>query len=273
MPDLLAAAPMQLNLSLIGFGEHRWRDIAHTSRDVFGVQADSSAFPAVVERMAVINDELCQTIAARRSNPTGDVVSAAAEPVGGRLLSDEEVLAVLMSLVYGGSDTTGTLVASALCWLDRHPEHRQSLAENELLRASATDEFLRMFPPNHTLARSAVADIEIGGRLIHAGDQVLMSWAAANRDPSVFPNPDDVVLDRAPNHHTAFGLGVHHCIGSHMAKMEFGVLLERILTRLTDYRIDWDGVVTFENVGTLCGYLALPAAFTPGPRVGDASER
>jgi cytochrome P450 len=272
--DLLMVAPMKLNLSFIGFGQDEWRAIARTSRALFATPADSPDFPSVVDEVGRLSAGIVAAIEDRRMNPRDDVISTLVHGrIGGERVSDQDALAVLMSLVFGGSDTTGTLTASALGWLDEHPEHRQQLATNPALMETATDEFLRYYPPNHTLSRTAVEDVEIGGQHICKGEQVLMSWAAANRDPSVFERPDDLMLHRAPNRQASFGLGIHHCLGSHIARMEFGVMLTEVLLRMPDYRIDWARTKRFSNVGTLCGYLALPATFTPGVRHRSLAAR
>jgi cytochrome P450 len=265
--DLLMVAPMKLNLSFIGFGQDQWRVIADTSRALFATPADSSDFPGVVNEVQRLSAGIAAAIQARRGNPRDDVISTLVHGrIGAQPVSDQDALAVLMSLVFGGSDTTGTLTASALGWLDEHPEHRRHLATDAALMETATDEFLRYFPPNHTLSRTAIEDVDIEGQRICKGEQVLMSWAAANRDPTVFERPDNLELDRVPNRQASFGLGVHHCLGSHIARMEFRVMLTEVLRRLPDYHIDWARTKRFSNVGTLCGYLTLPATFTPGAR-------
>jgi cytochrome P450 len=262
--DLVIAAPMKLALGIIGFPLDDWREIARTSRDIFSTPSDSPRFAEVVERMGRIDQQLRVVVAERRRAATEDVISSLVRgEIEGSPISDDAISAVLLSLVLGGSDTTGALTASALGWLDHNATYRQQPGADYELLDRATDEFLRVFPPNHTLARTAMHDVDLGGQLIRKGDQVLMSWAAANRDPLVFERPDEVLLERGSSRHTSFGLGVHHCLGSHIARMEFKVMLGQILRRMPDYRIDWEHTVRFSNIGTLDGFLAMPATFAP----------
>jgi cytochrome P450 len=104
-----------------------------------------------------------------------------------------------------------------------------------------------------------------------------MAYALANHDPAVFENPDEIVLDRFPNKHAAFGLGVHRCIGSNLARMTFKAMLGQVLLDLPEYTIDRGGIVRYEDIGTINGYKHLPATFPGrsrnGLRLDDAIER
>jgi cytochrome P450 len=95
----------------------------------------------------------------------------------------------------------------------------------------------------------------------------MLPWSAAHRDPEVFPAPDDLQVDRFPNRHSAFGLGVHRCVGSNLARASFKSLLTGILGRRADYRIDVAGSAFYPAVGINTGWSTLPATFTAGPRV------
>lgn len=126
---------------------------------------------------------------------------------------------------------------------------------------------MRYFTPTQSLARTVTRDVEIGGQTIKAGDRVFISWAAANRDPEEFDAPNDVVLDRFPNRHSAFGLGAHRCVGSHVGRAQWSVVLEEVLARMPDYRVLRDDVVKYQSVAVVHGYRSIPCEFTPGPRV------
>jgi cytochrome P450 len=96
----------------------------------------------------------------------------------------------------------------------------------------------------------------------------MLSWLSANRDEAVFDRPDEVVLDRDVNPHLAFGVGAHRCIGMHMARTMFQVLLSAVLTRIPDYRVDHSATRFYAGNPELNGVVQLPATFTPGPRLG-----
>jgi cytochrome P450 len=120
----------------------------------------------------------------------------------------------------------------------------------------AVEELLRAYSPV-TMAREVVKDTTISGCPVKAGNMVLLSFPAANRDPNVFPDADTVVIDRRENRHAAFGLGIHRCVGSNLARMEMQVALEEWLKRIPDFRLDPAGTVTWSQ-GTVRGPRQLP---------------
>ena len=99
---------------------------------------------------------------------------------------------------------------------------------------------------------------------------MLICWAGANQDPEMFENPDDVVLDRFPNKHTAFGLGLHRCVGSTLARAQILAMLDVVLERMPDYTVDEAGVQRYPSLAIVNGCITIPATFTPGPKVGSS---
>ena len=132
----------------------------------------------------------------------------------------------------------------------------------------ATEEFLRYFTPAPGDGRTFSDDVELDGTHFKEGERLWISWAMANRDPSVFQDPDEIILDRKGNRHFSFGLGVHRCIGSNVARTVFKSMLTAVLDRMPDYRCDPEGTVHYETIGVIQGMRKLPATFTPGRRVG-----
>jgi cytochrome P450 len=174
-------------------------------------------------------------------------------------------------VIFGGVDTTTGLIGSALEWLARHPEERDRLREHPGLIPRATEEFLRYFSPVQALARTATRDCVVGGRQVRAGERLLLSWASANFDEDAFDRPDEVVLDRSPNRHQAFGVGIHRCLGSNYARVEFAVVLEEVLRRLPDYAIDGTAARRYPSIAVVNGWVTLPATFTPGTPQGPGT--
>jgi cytochrome P450 len=175
---------------------------------------------------------------------------------------------VLWNLVGGGLDTTTSLTSLALHHLDAHVELRAAIIRQPGLIATATEEFLRFFSVNETLTRTITCDTELGGQQLRRGEHLMLSWLSANRDESVFDRADQVVLDRAPNPHLAFGVGPHRCIGMHMARTMFQVLLTEVLARIPDYAVDGEATRFYAGNPELNGVVSMPVTFTPGPRVG-----
>jgi cytochrome P450 len=108
----------------------------------------------------------------------------------------------------------------------------------------------------------------MAGVQFREGERLWLSWAMANRDPEVFPNPNEIALDRGNNRHSSFGLGIHRCIGSNVARMTFKSMVTAVLDRMPDYACDPSGAVHYDTVGVINGMKHLPATFTPGPRLG-----
>ncbi|SNQ50195.1 Putative cytochrome P450 140 (fragment) [Frankia canadensis] len=127
----------------------------------------------------------------------------------------------------------------------------------------AVEEFLRYEAPLQLLARTAARDGEVGGVPIAKGARLLVGWAAANRDPAVFPDPAAIDADRPGNRHLAFGVGLHRCLGSNVACSTIRITLEEVLRRLPDFQLVGE-VERYPDAALIYSPLALPATFTPG---------
>ncbi len=218
---------------------------------------------AVLERCFI-------TVQERRAEPQDDLISVfVTMEVDGKLLTDEQILGMCNLVIAGGNDTTTSLLANAFAWLAEHPEQRAWLAEDLSRIPIACEEFLRYYTPTQGLARTVTTDVEIGGQLLNAGDRVLLSFAAANQDPEFFESPDEILLDRWPNKHQAFGLGLHRCLGSNLTRLEFRVVLEEVLARMPDFQVDLGNSHRYPNIGIVNGWNDMPATFTPGSRLGS----
>jgi cytochrome P450 len=189
------------------------------------------------------------------------------QEVDGRPITLDEVFSMVDLLIAGGTVTTANLVSQSLVWLYQHQDVRQRLIAQPELMDRAVEEFLRVFAPSQALARTIVKDVDFHGCPMRAGDRALLAWASANRDEAGgFEAPDEVDIERWPNRHTSFGIGVHRCAGSHLGRAMGRRLLTEVLTRMPDYVIDLDGVVPYAAQGANSGYTRVPATFTPGPR-------
>jgi cytochrome P450 len=135
-------------------------------------------------------------------------------------------------ILYGaGQETTANMVGNALLTLFRYPDELARLRDGAVDLDAATDELLRFDAPVHTVRRKAIADLEVDGHHIEAGQKVLCLIMAANHDPAVFDDPDGLQLDREDNYHVAFGSGVHTCLGGLLARAETRVAVGRLVER------------------------------------------
>ena len=202
---------------------------------------------------------LMDFIATQRSEPRQDNVASAVmhAEVNGKRLTEEECLGFMLTLVIGGLHTTTFAIGAAILWLADHPEDQRRLRENPDLMITAVDEFLRYATPTPIPARMTTSDTEVRGCPIPKGSWVGLSFGSANFDPAVFERPDEVLLDRAPNHHLALGMGPHRCAGSHLAKMEIKVAIEELLSFFPEFRIVDHGKLVWVGGGTR-GLFSIP---------------
>jgi cytochrome P450 len=189
-----------------------------------------------------------QELAARRAQPADDLVTWVAHATvegddgGARPLTDREQAGILYLLFVAGIDTTWSAIGASLHHLSTHPADRARLVAEPGLMGAAVEELLRFFSPV-TMGRVIDADGEVAGCPVRAGERLLLAYGSANRDADHFDRPDEVVLDRAHNRHLAFGVGVHRCLGSNLARMELEVALRRWLARYPDFEpageVEW----------------------------------
>ncbi len=225
-----------------------------------GISNDDILMRAVQE----MSEYFAGHIERRKKHPTDDLISTLmnARDKDGQPLSDAHVLGSLRLLLIAGIDTTWSAIGSSLWHLARTPADRQRLVAEPALLPTAIEEFLRAYSPV-TMAREVMKETVITGCPVKPGNMVLLSFPAANRDPAVFPNADKVVIDRKENRHAAFGLGIHRCVGSNLARMEMTVAIEEWLKRIPDFRLDPAGEVTWSE-GTVRGPRQLPMLFGKG---------
>ena len=182
---------------------------------------------------------------------------------GDEPIDDATAISVSMSLIFAGLETSAASIATSAYELARRPELRRRLLDEPSLLPSAVEELLRFTSPVECIGRTVAADTAVGPQDLAAGDRVLIAYGSANRDPDVFSEPDELVLDRPNNRHLAFGAGIHRCLGRHLARMELRVGLGELLDRFPDYEIA--GPVLW-GFGENRGVRSLPVSTTPSAR-------
>jgi hypothetical protein len=190
-------------------------------------------------------------------NPRDDLTSYLINAeLYGRKLDPDHVSGTMALLLVAGIDTTWSAIGASLWHLAKTPADRERLAAEPGLLANAMEEFLRAYAPV-TMARLVKQDMHWQGVDMKAEDWILLSFPAANRDPAQFDQAAEVVIDRQVNRHAAFGLGIHRCLGSHLARMELRVALEVWLERIPAFTLDDPGAVTW-STGQIRGPRRLP---------------
>lgn len=200
----------------------------------------------------------------KRQKPVDDLISnlIQAETAGDRL-SERELVAMIFLLTMAGYETTGTLISNGVLALLTHPEQMALLKRDPTLIKTAIEEFLRYRSPLMLATmRWARVAVELDGKWIQPGDQVVISLAAANRDEAVFVEPDRLDITREENHHLAFSKGIHYCLGAPLARLEGQIAINTLLRRLPDLRLQSDPDQLAWRPGSMVlGLVHLPVIF------------
>jgi cytochrome P450 len=217
---------------------------------------------------------LQEQIAHQRTNPRPGMIShlISCKAMGeskigsGDKLSEREIFSLVVQVATGGVDTTTALTSNSVLYLGQHPDERRRLIEHPSLLAPACEEFMRYFSPLQNLAQTALRDMELGGQQIKAGDRLMLLYASANRDETVFEDAESIKLDRSPNRHLGFGVGMHRCIGSSLAKLMFNAMITTLLERVPDFTTHSAQSRPYPTLATVNGWSSVPATFTPGKK-------
>jgi cytochrome P450 len=184
-----------------------------------------------------------------RPDAAGDVFQRlAAATLDGRALTPVEFRGLASLVLAGGRDTVVKLLAGAMWHLAQHPEARAALAADPSRLPAAIDEWLRWISPLPRMPRIACLHAETPAGPVAPGDRVVLDFLAANHDRDVFDAPDEILLDRAPNRHIAFGQGPHTCVGAHLAKVEARIFLEELLSAVPDFSLAGEPVIRWESL-------------------------
>jgi cytochrome P450 len=210
-----------------------------------------------IARVSRLFDYLLAQVDDHLGNPREDLTSYLINAeLYGRKLDPSHVIGTMALLLIAGIDTTWSAIGTSLWHLARTPGDRRRLVAEPGLLPTAVEELLRAYAPV-TMARLVKDDMHWHGVDMKADDWILLSFPAANRDPAQFDRAGEVVIDREVNRHAAFGLGIHRCLGSHLARMELRVALQAWLERIPEFTLEDPSAVTW-STGQIRGPRALP---------------
>jgi cytochrome P450 len=247
--------PIRVIADMLGFPPEdgpRFREFVENTLE--GVNQDPDER---IERMQQLFDYLLAQIRDHVDHPRDDLTTFLINvELYGSKLEAEHVAGTMALLLSAGIDTTWSAIGASLWYLAKTPRDRERLIAEPALLPTALEEFLRAFAPV-TMARLVKEDMNWHGADMKADDWILLSFPAANRDPAQFDRADEVVIDRQVNRHAAFGLGIHRCVGSHLARMELRVALEVWLERIPGFSLAEPAAVTW-SAGQIRGPRALP---------------
>lgn len=276
--DIALFYPLRVIMRILGIPDSDEKIMLRMTQEMFGPQD-----PDVMARSALITSDpgvvasggaqvdlfaLAQQYFAyfgaitadRRANPRDDVSSIIANGlIDGQPIGEREAMSYYVIIATAGHDTTSSTASAGLLELIRAPDQLARLRADPALLPSAVEEMIRWATPVKHFMRTATQDVELGGKTIRAGDGLCLFYASGNRDESVFADPDSFRIDRSPNPHTAFGNGVHLCLGLHLARLEIRSLFAELLPRLDG--IDLAGEPRNSVSNFVSGLKTLPIAY------------
>jgi cytochrome P450 len=253
--DYAQHIPMRVIAAMLGFPPEdgpRFREFVENTLEGINLPPDDR-----IARMEALFDYLYAQVRDHLANPRDDLTSYLVNAeIFGSQLEPQHVVGAMALLLIAGIDTTWSAIGSSLWHLAKTPADRRRLASEPELVPTAAEEFLRAYAPV-TMARLVRSDMHWHGVEMKAEDWILLSFPSANRDPAQFDRAGEVVIDREVNRHAAFGLGIHRCVGSHLARMELRVALEVWLERIPEFSLEDPAAVTW-SAGQIRGPRSLP---------------
>jgi cytochrome P450 family 142 subfamily A polypeptide 1 len=269
--DLAAPLPMIVIGDMLGVPPEDRDALLRWSDDMLGsLSGDPDRIEAAAVAFGEYSDYARRIIAARREQPTDDLISVLVHAeVDGDRLDDDELMFETLLLLVGGDETTRHVISGGMEQLLRHRGQKQMLLDDPGLIATAVEEMLRWVTPIKNMHRTITRDVELHGRRLRAGDKALLLYESANFDESHFDDPERFDVERSPNDHLAFGFGPHFCLGASLARLEVRVMLQRLLQRLPDLELATDEPLSY----FLSGVETMPVRFTPAPPVSIRTGR
>lgn len=265
--DIAAPLPLLLIADMLGFPPESYDDLLRWSDDL--IRATTADPPpdvanAGMEAMLAFREFQLGVIADRRSKPPqDDLVSILCHAeIDGERLDDESIIQESLLILIGGDETSRHVMTDGMLALLEHPDQVAILRDDPSAIEAGVEELLRWVSPIKNMSRTVTREVEVRGETLREGDQVILMYPAANRDPAVFEDPDRFDVRRDPNPHLAFGFGPHFCMGASLARLELNVMFGELLRRLPDLHLAGDPLPR-RSSNFISGPEAMPVAFTP----------
>ncbi len=246
--DLASPLPALMIGRLLGFEDADWPKLRDWSERTIALGGGPRYFnqdglDAAIE----FAGEAAQLYETKKSCPMDDLMTMyTTAEIPGQEFGLTEAVSDALLLLDGGAETTRTVIARTLLLLAAHPDQWAKLKAGADLTV-AVEEFIRFITPIHNMCRVAAIDYDLHGTTIPAGNQVLLMYSSANRDPSHFTDPEVFDVTRTPNHHIAFGFGTHFCLGAALARLEIRTFFEEFVRRVDSFTVVADSVVEMPN--------------------------
>jgi cytochrome P450 len=242
--EIAAAHPLRILSTILGVPREREPQILRLTNELFAAddpdlqRKGDDRFKAVEELAMEFFQLFNGIIEDRRANPTDDLASLLANGrVNGEPMGLMETLGYYLITFSAGHDTTKNALAGGICALAQNPGEFEKLKRNPDLIPSAVEEILRWTSPVNYMKRVVAKDLEFHGQKLSKGDNLVLFYASANRDESVFEDPFSFRVDRHPNRHLAFGIGEHFCLGAHLARASQRAMLRELVGRIESFEL------------------------------------
>jgi cholest-4-en-3-one 26-monooxygenase len=268
--DIANTVPTAVISAYLGMPRSLWPQIIEWTNQIINandpsVAGDQGKQQLLMQATGAIMQAHARTFAERRANPRDDLMTALVRAeIDGRPLTDMELASWGIILTTAGHETTQSMFGMAVHELMQRPALLARLKGDPALLPRAIEEMLRYISPAIHFVRTPDRDVEVGGKTIRAGQHMVMFYPAANRDPAMFANPDELDIDRQPNRHLAFGCGPHVCLGMHLARLELRIMLEEFLARVDSIEQAGEPVRVFTN--STGGFKHFPVRMQVRPR-------
>jgi cytochrome P450 len=262
--ELAEPVPAETICRLVGIDDAMVPAVRKAAIEMFAAQGNPDEFGRKQAAFAAVT---VTEIHDRRARPREDYLTRLANTqVEGRQLDDNDFVVLLAAFLGAGHHSTTSAMTSLIYEVFSRPELCQSLRNDATRIPLAVEETLRLRPPFFGFFRRTTKSVVVSDSEIPKGCDVYVGWAAANRDPKAFESPADFKLDRPPNRHLTFGYGIHSCPGSALARMELRVVLEELLRRTPDLKVQPEAPVYQFGGGDYSYMSTLPVSFTAGAR-------
>ncbi len=273
--DIAAPLPMIVIGNMLGVAPEDRDDLLRWSDDM--LKALGAPDPTAMDAAAVAAIEYSEYIMAvaeqrRRDNQTDDLIGTLVHAeIEGDRLDESSIIYESLLILIGGDETTRHVISGGMYELLTHPEQYAMLRADRERLPLAVEEMLRWVTPIKNMARRTTRDVELHGRTIPEGDKLLLLYPSANRDESVFTDPEAFDVTRTPNDHMAFGFGAHFCLGNRLARKELQIMFDRLFDRLPDLALASDAALPKRDANFVSGYEEMPVTFTPTAPVGASA--
>jgi cytochrome P450 family 142 subfamily A polypeptide 1 len=269
--DIAAPLPLLLIADMLGFPPESYDDLLRWSDDLIRattIDPTPEVAQAGMEAMVEFREFQLGVIADRRAKPPADdlVSILCYAEIDGERLDDESIINESLLILIGGDETSRHVMTDGMLALLAHPDQYAILRDDSSAIEVGVEELLRWVSPIKNMSRTVTRETERHGQTMHEGDQVILMYPSANRDATVFDDPDRFDVRRDPNPHLAFGFGPHFCMGASLARLELKVMFSELLQRLPDLHLAGDPLPR-RTSNFISGPEAMPVAFTPSDPV------